>query len=287
MSLSCLNCSTEFEGKFCPNCAQRASTQRFTPKHLFTRDFLADTFNFDRGFLHTCLSMFYRPGYAISEYLAGHRKEYFNFIGFLLILLGVEAIIWEFAVNSPAEYLVEVLNEQLAKSNTFGAIALSVKEVETVLRNQKILFIPAIPLAAIIPYFVFRRLKYNFLEHCIIISFLLAMNTLLGIVTVGILGLLPISFATYKAIYFPFSLVVLFFDFLVFWQLAKPANYSKGGRLWRTIIGGYLAIFIIGLTQQFAMGVLTGQRAKEEKKQAIPTELPAELPVEEAPAPTN
>ncbi|MFK8162751.1 MAG: DUF3667 domain-containing protein [Lewinella sp.] len=285
--MTCLNCATEFEGKFCPNCAQRASTQRFTLKHLLTRDFLADTFNFDRGFLHTCKAMFYRPGYAIVDYLNGQRKAYFNFIGFLLILLGIEAILWEMAVNSPAQYLVEVLNEQLSKTNTFGAAALGIEEVETVLRNQKLLFIPAIPLAAIIPYFVFRRLKFNFLEHCIIISFLLAMNTLLGIVTVGILGLLPLSFATYKVIYLPFSFIVLFFDFFVFWQIAKTANYSTGGRLWRTIIGGYMAIAIIGFTQQLSMAILTGRRVKMENERISPTELPVNQPAEETPAPGN
>lgn len=283
--MTCLNCATEFEGTFCPNCAQRASTQRFTFKHLLTRDFLADTFNFDRGFLHTCKSMFYRPGYAIADYLRGHRKEYFNFIGFLLILLGIEAIFWEMAVNSPAEFMVDVMNEQLAKSNTFNAVSLDVADAETVLRNQKLLFIPAIPLAAIIPYFVFRRLEYNFLEHCITICFLLAMNTLLGIVTVGILGVLPISFATYKAIYLPFSFFVIFFDFLVYWQLAKSGNYSTGSRLWRTIIGGYLAIFVVGMTQQFAMGILTGRNERQKDKQVTPTELPASMPAGEVPAP--
>lgn len=282
----CLNCSTEFEGNFCPNCAQRASTRRFTFRQLFTRDFLADTFNFDRGFLHTCISMFYRPGYAIADYLSGHRKEYFNFIGFLLILLGVEAILWGLGINTPAEVMVDTMNKQLAESNPMGAMALTLEDVEAVFRNQKFLFIPAIPLAALVPFLLLRRLKYNFLEHCIIVCFLLSMNTLMGI-SFGILGLLPLSFETYKAIYFPISFVVILYDFFLFWQLARNADYSVFGRLWRTVVSGFVAIFIIGMTQQFAMGIMAGKRGHAEQTDGPATELPATQPAEEVPAPGN
>lgn|GEM_PF-2768488 len=259
---------------------------RFTFRQLFTRDFVADTFNFDRGFLYTCKSMFYRPGRAVSDYLRGKRKEYFNFIGFLLILLGVEAILWQLSVNSPSEVMMEVLNNQLKESKLGDKITMNLSDVETVMRNQKFLFIPAIPLAALIPFFVLRRLKLNFLEHCIAVCFLLAMNTLLGI-SIGLVGLLPISYETYKMIYLPVSAVVFFFDILLFWQLTKPAGYSVFGRIWRTLVSGIAAVMVVAFTQQIAMGIVTARRNDMESQEAVRIEQLADPPAPETSAPEN
>jgi len=192
MSTTCLNCQRELTGDFCAGCGQRSSTERFTPSYFFSREFLANTFNLDRGFFHTCLNLCYRPGHMVREYLGGRRKEYFNFIGFLLVLLAVEAIFWSFGYNSPAEMMQKQVNDQLAASRPDLGVTLSVADVESVLANQKFLFLPAIPIAAVIPWLVFRRTGYNYLEHIVAVCFLLAMNTLLG-VSVGLLGLFPLA----------------------------------------------------------------------------------------------
>ena len=34
-TIKCLNCGTEFEGKFCPECGQSAKTGRFTMRFIF------------------------------------------------------------------------------------------------------------------------------------------------------------------------------------------------------------------------------------------------------------
>lgn len=33
--VKCLNCGTEFEGKFCPECGQSAKTGRYTTRFIF------------------------------------------------------------------------------------------------------------------------------------------------------------------------------------------------------------------------------------------------------------
>ena len=33
--MKCLNCGNEFEGKFCPECGQKADTGRFTMRFIF------------------------------------------------------------------------------------------------------------------------------------------------------------------------------------------------------------------------------------------------------------
>lgn len=276
MSTTCLNCQHEFSGNFCPECGQRASVERFTFPYFFSREFLATTFNLDRGFFHTCLNLAYRPGHMIREYLGGRRKEYFNFIGLFLVLLAVEALLWSFGYNTPAEMMQQQINGQLQASQPDLAVVFSTSDIEAVLANQKFLFIPAIPVASVLPWLIFRRTGYNYLEHIIAIVFLLAMNTLLGM-SLGLLGLLPIDFNVYSMIYLVLANVILVFDFVLYWQLSRKTKYTNGGRLWRVLAAGISVLIVISMTLQFAIGIRAGIKGKLEAE--LPNiEMPAELP---------
>src|SRR5690349_14020826 len=81
---NCKNCGVAFQGKFCPNCAQRSDTHRFTLKHLFHESLHALTHT-DKGMLLLIKEMFLKPGKVAREFVAGKRKTYFNPITFLLI----------------------------------------------------------------------------------------------------------------------------------------------------------------------------------------------------------
>lgn len=254
MSPTCLNCQHPLAGDFCSGCGQRASTERFTRSYLFSREFLSGTFNLDRGFFHTCLNLCYRPGHMVREYLEGKRKEYFNFIAFLLLMLAIEALLWSWGHNSSAQLMQRQINDQLAVSNPDSTVTLSVADVQSVLANQKLLFIAAIPTAAVIPRLVFKRSGYNYLEHIVVVCFFLAMNTLLG-VSLGLLGILPLDFDIYSTIYLVAANIIMLFDFILYWQLFKPVEYTLWGRLWRTLVGGFSVIFIIGVALRLAIMV--------------------------------
>lgn len=264
MPTTCLNCATEFTGDFCPNCAQRASTRRFELKDLVSKNFLSETFNLDRGFLHTCLQMLYRPGHLVREYLAGQRKEYFNFIGFLLILLTVEAVLWEYAHNSVAAILLETMQQQLTKSNPETASMLTLQDIETVLRNQKLAFLLIVPLSAVGSWLIFRRTGFNYMENIVAVTFLLAMNTLLGL-TVGLIGLLPLEPSVFKIFYYLVSVVVFGYGLVFFWQFSQPGRYTRGGRIWRTLVSYVVVLLVLSFSQQFFMSILAGARAAKEQ----------------------
>lgn len=264
MPISCLNCSTEFSGTYCPNCAQKASTRRFTLRQVFSSDFLSETLNLNRGLLHTCWHLIIRPGNMVRDYLAGHRKKYFNFIGFLIILLAVEAVLWQFGHNSLAQIVLDAFKDQLAKSDSDIAMTLSIADVETVLRNQKLSFLLIVPLSALGTWLIFKRTGYSYAEHIVSIVFLLAMNTLLGF-TIGLIGLLPLEFDLFKLIYYLFSVVVLGYGLWFYWQFSQQAKYSKAGRIWRVIAGYLVVILILSLGQQVFMGIAAGSRTAGEQ----------------------
>lgn len=92
----CLNCGTNFVGKFCPNCGQKGNIERLTFREAF--DNLLGIFtNFEHGFLHTCLDLCYRPGHMIKDYIQGHRVEYVKPVQ-LLFLLGTIYIFLHFVI---------------------------------------------------------------------------------------------------------------------------------------------------------------------------------------------
>ena len=89
----CLNCGTEFEGKYCPECGQSADTGRFTPQFIFDNLRSAIIGN-DGGIWYTFKSLFIRPGAMIVEILNGKRKKYFSPFPMLFFMLTVYILLF-------------------------------------------------------------------------------------------------------------------------------------------------------------------------------------------------
>lgn len=252
---TCLNCGTEFQGNFCPECGQSAKTDRITFRRLFSGEFLSGLFDLNRGFWRACKELIYKPGHLTIDYIEGKRKTYINFIGLLLVLLAVEAILLSIASNSPVKYLMHQLQASLDARGLNEVI--SEEAIKSVMLNQKILFIAIIPIAALLPWLVCRKLGYNWVEHMVAVSMLLSLNTLLGILTVGWIGLLPISFEIYVQIYTVVSVAILAMDFLLYWQLLSKSSHGLPMRILLTCVSSAWVLGIISLSLQFAMGFMT------------------------------
>nr|WP_320059460.1 DUF3667 domain-containing protein [uncultured Bacteroides sp.] len=81
----CNNCHIEFEGNYCSNCGQSRSASRFTYKSVIKSIFHSLS-HIDGSFFSTIKELFIRPGYMISDYIAGRRVIYFPPIQMLFIL---------------------------------------------------------------------------------------------------------------------------------------------------------------------------------------------------------
>lgn len=84
----CLNCGTDFEGKFCPECGQNAETGRFTMRFIY-ENLLAAFISKDGGIWFTLKNLFTRPGEMIVEILNGKRRRYFSPFPMLFFVLTV------------------------------------------------------------------------------------------------------------------------------------------------------------------------------------------------------
>ena len=76
-TIHCLNCGTEFEGNYCPECGQSAETGRFTMKFIY-ENLLAAFTSKDGGIWFTLKNLFTRPGAMVVEILNGKRRSYFS-----------------------------------------------------------------------------------------------------------------------------------------------------------------------------------------------------------------
>ena len=94
--VKCLNCGTEFEGKFCPECGQSADTGRFTMKFIW-QNLLAAFLSKDGGIWFTLKNLFTRPGTMIVDMLNGKRVKYFSPFPMLFCSLTLFVLIISFS----------------------------------------------------------------------------------------------------------------------------------------------------------------------------------------------
>lgn len=99
----CLNCGAEFEGKFCPQCGQRADTSRFTIRFIFTNLIQAILSN-DGGVWITLKSLFTRPGQMMVDIINGKRKSYFSPFPMLFLALSLYVIIFTFTGSRKTDF---------------------------------------------------------------------------------------------------------------------------------------------------------------------------------------
>jgi hypothetical protein len=150
--MHCLNCHTELTGTYCPHCGQKASTHRFSLKHLFTVDFLHGALHLDKGFLYTLRALVTRPGHSIREYVQGKRVLHFNY--FTLLLMALAAYIVAGQVFAPK----------------------TVTHVEAI--HIRLAIFLQLPLCALISFLFFKRGEQNYAEHLVLNTYRLSILTM-------------------------------------------------------------------------------------------------------------
>lgn len=242
-TIKCLNCGTEFAGKFCPECGQRADTKRFTIRFIFTNLLQAILSN-DGGVWITLKSLFTRPGAMVIDILNGKRKSYFSPFPMLFLTLSLYIVIFSF--TGSREYKLE-LNELTSK---YSQSLEKVEETEagqakqTIIRHGlyvmsickdhytavMVLTIPIYILAARACYGRKNRKKYNWGEYCIPVVYATIIVTL---------------YRCISSICFAFSTKL--YDFLDDWSWAvtvvafsmcfkKMLEFSIAKTIWKSLV---------------------------------------------------
>lgn len=187
----CLNCGTEFQGKFCPECGQRADTSRFTIKFMI-QNFILGILSNDGGVWFTIKNLFTRPGQMMVDIINGKRKSYFSPFPMLFLALSLYIVIFSFTgskekmyesvfSDNDVEEIVDVSEDMQADAK--DALKINAKKkLQWALRfydnNYTTVFILTIPIyifCARICYGRANRKKYYRGEYCIPIIYSLIM----------------------------------------------------------------------------------------------------------------
>ena len=74
-NVTCKNCETVFNGKYCPECGQ-SITDYDKPFTFIFYNFAGDFFSFDARFFRTFGALLVKPGSLTAEYFKGRRVKY-------------------------------------------------------------------------------------------------------------------------------------------------------------------------------------------------------------------
>ena len=193
----CLNCDTEFEGKFCPECGQRADTGRFTVRFIF-ENLLKAILSNDGGVWITLKSLFTKPGQMMVDIINGKRKSYFSPFPMLFLTLSLYVVIFTFTGSKKNKYdelysgdakkeIKQEIKKEITTEPASGSHQYSVdvelndeltENVEGIAKrclkfydnNYTVIFILTIPFyifAARVCYGKKNRKRYNRGEYCI------------------------------------------------------------------------------------------------------------------------
>lgn len=170
---TCKNCATEFEGKFCPSCGQKAKTKRITSKAVF-EDVRRSLIHYDRGFFYTVLQLLWRPGHAVREYLQGKRVMHVKPIKFML---------WATALNFLVFHLLRLDQDIIgAISEQQGKNMAGMKFTQYIFDHPALLLFLMIPNIAFFSWLYFRKQGFNYAEHFVLNAYLMGEVSMFGLV---------------------------------------------------------------------------------------------------------
>lgn len=175
---TCKNCAAEYEGKFCPNCGQKAKTSRITFRQVF-KDIRDQFVHFDQGFLYTIKELALRPGHSIREYVEGKRVRHVKPIKFMIWAAAISFFIAHFLGFQ--EHLVQRLQ---AENEAQGRSTQSTQKlVEFIMGHPNILMLMTIPTIAFCAWLFFRKKRLNYAEYFSINAFLMGQLSIFSIAT--------------------------------------------------------------------------------------------------------
>lgn len=213
--MNCKNCEHILEGEYCNHCGQKSNVGRITLSTLLN-ELTESIFQIDKGFFHTLMQLFTRPGKSIREYLNGKRRKHFKPIAYLITFSTIYFIMSKMiGQNTWMDDLITGFAEG-------GSNKEEIPEILTwFAKNYAYTTLLLIPVFSFTSFISFWGAGKNYIEHLVINSYATGQQAILysifAILKKFIGGelfeLLPIVIAVSYAI-------------MVFWQL-----FDKGNRM--------------------------------------------------------
>ena len=243
----CLNCGTDFEGKFCPECGQSAEAGRFTLRFIFG-NLLAAVLGRDGGVAYTLKNLFSRPGKMIIEILNGKRRKYVSPFPMLFLALTVYILI--FTLTGSKGVISSDLDLDFTNSTPENVqIALEidrlvVKAFHFYLEHYTLCYMLTLPLFVIAARICFgkqNRKRYYWAEYTVALVYALVILVLYRCV---INILYPISINIYETMAFLESIAIITALTACF---RRMMGFSTVKTIWRSTLTTALYYITLGV----------------------------------------
>jgi len=168
--MTCINCGTEGEGKFCANCGQRLEVKRITFKEAW-HDFWARIYGFDGMFPRTFKDLTIRPGFASREFIRGNRARYYGPVGYYFLMITLFLLLLSMIGLDYVDY-ISARQKAVPFEQTDNEFNRYVRQM--ISDNLKVFAFILVPFPAFASrYLFFRKQGMNFLEHSIPVFYML------------------------------------------------------------------------------------------------------------------
>lgn len=156
----CLNCGTECEGKYCPNCGQSTAVGRLTAKNL-AQYCSAGLLRVNSTFFKTIGALLWHPWVVIGEFIRGKRVRYTPPFVLLVLLVFYDLLFTKWLGLKPVRDEV-FLSQQSDQLQAVDKILRFFVDNETI--TALILILPVL-LAVRLAYRKAGARRYNWVEY--------------------------------------------------------------------------------------------------------------------------
>jgi hypothetical protein len=249
---TCKNCASEFEGKYCPSCGQKASVKRFSTKILFSQ-LIAKLLPVDRGVLLTTRHLITRPGYMLRGYLDGKRANYTKPFQFLLIVTAITLLF--FSRDQFEAGMQAGMNGSTSGVNA-QAQEMQKKIADLISSNLTLLMLGMLPFLALTGRWFYRKHDVNYAEHFVVNCYVLAACSLLSTPFMAMLSFADLSI--FKSVAMA-GFMLVYLGYFTYFHLTF---FKERNRIWNAIKGTLtfliayaLYILAVGLFSVIAISI--------------------------------
>lgn len=238
--ITCLNCGTQFRGTYCPHCGQKANTGRLNWSTIADHT-LNSIFNLERGFLRTCVDLFYRPGYLMRDYIRGRRTDYNKPIQMLFVLATLHVVVHYIFFQNSGLNIVDNTTIELEEEAAREAVDF-LRQIISYFESNKALSTLLFALLLVVPNWLLFKFtefgkKLNLVEHFYIMTFVGCQLMILNILQIP-----------YARLFNEPEEVSAFFSgysfFIALWDFTQLYNV-RTFKVFRLLIGSSILAFIL------------------------------------------
>lgn len=216
----CKNCGNTFEGKYCNQCGQKITADRFTLKEIL-HNFFHNFTHLDTGILYLAKELYIKPGIVAKEYIQGKRKKYFNPLQYLIIVVAVSMFITiKFNILGPTPDPANLVSPD-------NSVRFAAQMQNFFYKNFNLVLFLSVPVSALFSWIFFKRSGYNYAENLIFNAFIAAQRTLTFILLTPFIYFFKNYWFIGIGIYYLFWLIYFIYAFIQFFGENKFKTIIK------------------------------------------------------------